>query len=413
MKYVIVGAGPAGITAAETLVKADPHGDVVLIGGETHPPYSRMAIPYVLTGNIEPEGTYLRKIDGHLDGLGIRYVQGVVDHVDPKLNTLTLADGSSEPYDKLLVATGSTPKTPPVSGMGLDGVHHCWTLEDAAGIAARAQKGSNVVLMGAGFIGCIILESLVARGVNLTVIEAEDRMISRMMDAAGGALLKNWIEAKGVVLQTSTHVTAIEKKGDGLSVETNKGDAIVADLVVVSVGVRPNVKFLKGSGVTVKDGILVDDRLQSSVPNIYAAGDVAQGPSFGGGSSVHAVQPTSVDHGRLAALNMAGADVAYQGSLMMNVLDTLGLVSASFGEWSGEDDVAVQLNVSQNRYLKLAFDGDVLVGALSLGRTDHIGVLRGLIQSRVALGGWKEKLKKNPSLIADAYVACTQMHAGA
>ena len=409
MKYVIIGSGPAGVTAAETLVKADPGGNVVLIGGEPHPPYSRMAIPYVLTGKIKAEGTYLRKTKGHFDNLGIDYIQGQVVKVDPEQSVISLADGKVVPYDKVLVATGATPKSPPVLGLELPGVHHCWTLEDVANIAERAQKGSNVVLMGAGFIGCIILESLMERGVNLTVVETEDRLISRMMDAAGGAMLKKWVEAKGVTLRTSTQVTAISEHGSGLAVSLDKGADLKADLVVVSVGVTPNTAFLKGSGVDVNTGIVVDDRLQSSVSGLYAAGDVAEGPGFGGGVDVHAVQPTSVDHGRIAALNMAGKDVAYQGSLMMNVLDTLGLVSASFGHWSGEDDVAVQLNTAQNRYLKLAFEGEYLIGALSLGRTDQIGVLRGLIQSRIKLGRWKEKLKANPSLIAEAYVACTHV----
>jgi len=409
MKYVIIGAGPAGVTAAQTLVKADPDGDVVLIGGEAHPPYSRMAIPYVLTGKIDAPGTYLNQNDDHLENLGIRSVQGQVAKVDAAKSRVALTDGETFAYDKLLIATGSTPASPPVPGLDLGGVHHCWTLDDATAIAAKAQKGANVVLMGAGFIGCIILESLVERGVNLTVVEAEDRMISRMMDVTGGDMLKRWVEAKGVRLLTSTKVTGIAKKGDALSVSTDTGQDLAADLVVVSVGVKPNIDFLQGSGVKIEAGIIVDDRLQSTVPGIYAAGDVAQGPNFGGGFQVHAVQPTAVDHGRLAALNMAGGNAAYQGSLIMNVLDTLGFVSASFGDWQGDDDVVISVNEDQNRYIKLAFDGDHLVGALCLGRTDHIGVLRGLIQTRVKLGPWKEKLKTNPSCIAEAYVACTHL----
>lgn len=408
MKYVILGAGPAGVIAAENLCKADPEGHVTLVGGEAQPPYSRMAIPYVLTGKIEPKGTYLRKTNGHYDALGIEYVQGTATKVDSDNGTVHLADGHQLGYDKLLVATGATPITPPVPGLDLEGVHHCWTLEDADYIAQRAKAGSNVVLMGAGFIGCIILESLVERGVNLTVVEAEDRMISKMMDTTGGDMLKRWVEAQGVTLMTSTKVTGVAEDGGVLKVSTDKGGDLSADLVVVSVGVSPNKDFLEGTGVQVGVGVMVNDRLETSVKDIYAAGDVAEGPDFGGGFQVHAVQPTSAEHGRIAALNMAGQDARYRGSLIMNVLDTLGLISASFGHWMGEDDVAVMIDHDKHRYTKLAFHGDLLVGALSLGRTDHIGVLRGLIQSRVKLGPWKDKLKKDPSLIAEAYVACTQ-----
>lgn len=409
MKYVIIGAGPAGVIAAETLVQADPEGHVTLIGGEAGAPYSRMAIPYVLTGKIKPEGTQLRKTGGHYDALGIEYINGRAEGVDTDTGTVTMDDGRKLGFDKLLVATGSSPVVPPVAGMDLPGVHHCWTLDDVAYIAERAKKGSNVVLMGAGFIGCIILESLVERGVNLTVVEAEDRMISRMMDATGGEILKRWVEGKGVKLLTSTKVTGVVEDGKALKVSTDNGGDLAADLVVVSVGVKANVGFLEGSGVDVEEGVVVNAHLESSVPGIYAAGDVAKGPDIGGGFQVHAVQPTSADHGRIAALNMAGKEAAYQGSLIMNVLDTLGLVSASFGHWMGEDDMAVMIDHDKHRYTKLAFHGDHLVGALSLGRTDQIGVLRGLIQSRIKLGPWKEKLKADPSLIADAYVARTRI----
>ncbi|MCW8915499.1 MAG: FAD-dependent oxidoreductase [Magnetovibrio sp.] len=408
MKHVILGAGPAGVIAAENLRKADPSANVVLVGGEDKPPYSRMAIPYVLTGKIEEQGTYLRKTDGHYDDLGIQYIQGRAAKVSPDSGKVTLEDGQALDYDRLLIATGATPITPPVPGLDLEGVHHCWTLDDAEYIAARAQKGSNVVLMGAGFIGCIILESLVERGVNLTVVEAEDRMISKMMDTTGGEMLKTWVEKQGVKLLTSTKVTSVAKDSDALKVSTDKAGDLPADLVVVSVGVRSNIDFLEGSGVQTGTGVMVNDRLETSVKGVYAAGDVAEGPDFGGGFQVHAVQPTSAEHGRIAALNMNGADVKYRGSLIMNVLDTLGLISASFGHWMGEDDMAVKMDHDHHSYTKLAFHGDHIVGALSLGRTDQIGVLRGLIQSRVKLGPWKDKLKKDPSRIAEAYVACTQ-----
>lgn len=408
MKYVVLGAGPAGVIAAETLAKSDPQGHVTLVGGEAGAPYSRMAIPYVLTGKIKPEGTHLRKTDGYYAALGIDYVHGRAQSVDPDTGTVTMDDGHKLGFDKLLVATGSSPMAPPIAGMDLPGVRHCWTLADAASIVERAKKGSNVVLMGAGFIGCIIMESLVESGVNLTVVEAEDRMIARMMDETGGDILKRWVEAQGVTLKMSTRVTGVVQNGDTLTVSTDKGEDLPADLVVVSVGVKPNTGFLEGSGIKVEDGIVVDAHLQTNVEGIYAAGDVAQGPDFCGGFQVHAVQPTSADHGRIAALNMSGQNAAYHGSLIMNVLDTMGLVSASFGHWMGENDMAVMIDHDKHRYTKLAFHGDHLVGALSLGRTDQIGVLRGLIQSRVHLGAWKDRLKADPSQIAEAYVACTQ-----
>lgn len=413
MTYVIIGAGPAGVTAADTLRKTNPKAEVVMIGGEPEPPYSRMAIPYVLTGIIEAEGTYLRKDEDHYGVQKISYRQGTVDSVDAANKVVKLADGSDQSYEKLLIATGASPIRPPVDGLDLPGVHHCWTLEDCRNIARLADKGADVVLMGAGFIGCIILEALAERGVNLTVVEAEDRMVPRMMNAAAGNMVKAWCIEKGVNVLTSTRVTKLEAsddKQDSLLVDLDNGDQIPAHLVVVATGVKSNIGFLDGARLKSDQGIIVDEHMQSSDPNIYAAGDCAQGIDFSTGEwAVHAVQPTAVDHGRIAAMNMAGSPAPFKGSLNMNVLDTVGLISASFGKWDGVEggDFAEANDPDNYRYMRLEFDGDKIIGALSLGRTDQIGVLRGLIQTEVPLGEWKAKLMADPHLIADAYIACS------
>ena len=171
MIYVVVGSGPAGVVAAEQLRKLDPLANITLIGAEPEPPYSRMAIPYYLTDKIQENGTYLRKTAMHFEKLNIELVQKTVTSIDTEFNRLITDDGSVRRYDKLLLATGASPVVPPVPGIDSPGVHNCWTLEDARHIVKLAKPGANVVLMGAGFIGCIILESLALRDVNLTVVE--------------------------------------------------------------------------------------------------------------------------------------------------------------------------------------------------------------------------------------------------
>ena len=413
-RYVIAGAGPAGVIAAETLRAADPAGDVLMIAGEPGPPYSRMAIPYYLTGMIDEAGTTLRKTAGHYDDLGIRIRHGRIERVLADDGRLALEGGGSVAFERLLLATGASPIRPPIEGLDLPGVHPCWTLEDARNIVRLAEPGSHVVLLGAGFIGCIILESLVARGVSLTVVEMGDRMVPRMLDATAGGMLKRWCEGKGLKVLTSTSITRItpaKATGDGrdsLSVELSDGQTVPAHLVVVAAGVRANMDMLDGSGIKTDQGVLVDAHLRSSHPRVYAAGDVAQGPDFStGGFSVHAVQPTAADHGRIAALNMAGAEASYKGSLVMNVLDTVGLVSCSFGRWQGADGGAHAERIDEDayKYINLRFDDDQLVGAISLGRTDWVGVLRGLIQTEVPLGPWKDKLIADPHRLMEAYLA--------
>lgn len=412
MTHVIIGAGPAGVTAADTLRKGDSNCQIVMIGAEPEPPYSRMAIPYVLTGLIAEEGTYLRKEEGHYEKDAIEYRQGTVESVDPSTKTVHLAGGQTQAYETLLIATGASPIRPPIDGLDLPGVYHCWTLEDCRNIARLAEKGAHVTLMGAGFIGCIIMEALAERGVNLTVVEAQDRMVPRMMNAAAGNMIKDWCVKKGIDVHTSTMVTKLEPSDDEedtLLVDLDNGKQIPAHLVVVATGVKSNIAFMESAGVKMDQGILVDEHLQSSVDGIYAAGDCAQGPDFStGGWAVHAVQPTAVDHGRIAAMNMLGTPTPYKGSLNMNVLDTVGLVSASFGAWDGVKggEHAESMDADGFKYMRLEFDGDKIVGALSLGRTDHIGVLRGLIQTEVPLGPWKDKLIADPHLITEAYIDC-------
>ncbi len=411
MKHVIIGAGPAGVIAAETLRKAQPDASVKLICDEPEPPYSRMAIPYFLIDNINDAGTYLRKSDSHFTDANIEVIQDRVSSVDAGTKKLTLESGSTVEYDKLLIATGSHPIRPPIEGMDLPGVHSCWTLEDSRHITTKAKKGSNVVLMGAGFIGCIILEALASRGVNLTVVEMEDRMVPRMMDQNSGNLIKKWCQEKGVSVHTSTRVESIAEEDGCLKVSLNNAEVVDADVVISATGVKSNIQFLEGSGVETEFGVLVNDHLQSSDPDIYAAGDVCQGKDFSTGEySVQAIQPTAADHGRIAAMNMAGKDTVHQGSINLNVLDTMGLISSSYGQWMGVEggDSAELYDAERYRYICLQFEGDVLVGAQSLGLTQHVGVLRGLIQSRLKLGKWKEHLIKDPTRIMEAYLGCTQ-----
>ncbi|GAB4348095.1 MAG: FAD-dependent oxidoreductase [Gammaproteobacteria bacterium] len=411
MHYVIAGAGPAGVIAAETLRRQDPQGDISLLDRQQEPPYSRMAIPYYLVGNIEEAGTYLRKESGHFEKLGIERVAQGIQSVQPADRHITLDDGSRLQYDRLLLATGSRPLVPPIPGIEHENVTSCWDLEHARHIVKLAKPGAKVVLIGAGFIGCIILEALALNKVELAVVEMGDRMVPRMMNATAGAMIKAWCEEKGVAVYTGTQVEAIDSGGGGspLSVKLSDGKTLPADLVITATGVAANIDYLEGSGVETDQGILVDEYLQSSDPNIFAAGDCAQGRDFSTGErSVHAIQPTAVEHGRIAAQNMAGGRIAYQGSINMNVLDTLGLISTSFGLWMGvEGGDSVELhNPEQSRYLNLQFQDDVLVGATCVGLTEHVGVLRGLIQTRVPLGEWKEKLRKEPARLMEAYLAC-------
>lgn len=413
MHHVILGAGPAGVIAAETIRKHAPADTITLVGDEKEPPYSRMAIPYLLIGHVGERGTYLRKSLTHFEDLKIKQVNARAMSVDGAGKTIKLSDGSTLSFDRLLIATGSHPMRPPIAGMDLPGIHPCWTMEDARAIQKLATKGARVLQMGAGFIGCIIMEALAARGVKLSVVEMGDRMVPRMMGPTAGGMIKDWCTAKGVQVFTGTKVESIEKGtgGAALKVKLSNGQTMDVDLVISATGVRPAIGFLEKSGVKCLLGVLTDEHLQTSVPGIYAAGDCAEAfDKVSGKTMVSAIQPNAAEQARVAALNMIGQKTSLKGVTQINVLDTLGMISSSFGDWEGvPGGEHVELTDSgAGRHLSLQFKDDVLVGCNSVGWTDHVGVMRGLVEGQIHLGAWKDTLKTDPTKLMDAYLACAQ-----
>ncbi len=413
MHHVILGAGPAGVIAAETIRKHAPLDTITMVGDEQEPPYSRMAIPYLLMGNVGERGTYLRKSLTHFDDLKIRMVHAKATAVDSAARTVALDNGSSLVFDRLLIATGSHPMRPPIPGMDLPGIHPCWTMEDARAIMKLATKGARVLQMGAGFIGCIIMESLAARGVKLSVVEMGDRMVPRMMGPTAGGMIKDWCTAKGVQVFTGTKVEGIEKGDNGaaLKVRLSNGQALDVDLVISATGVRPAIGFLEKSGIQCLLGVLTDEHLQTNVPGVYAAGDCAEAfDKVSNKTIVSAIQPNAAEQARVAALNMVGQRPSLKGVTQINVLDTLGLISSSFGEWQGvAGGEHVELtDTAAGRHLSLQFKDDVLVGCNSVGWTDHVGVTRGLVEGQIHLGRWKDVLKADPTKLMDAYLASAQ-----
>jgi NAD(P)H-nitrite reductase large subunit len=406
MKHVVIGAGPAGVRAVETLREHDARATITLVGGEPGPPYARMAIPYILAGRIGEEGALQRRDPRHFAERDIRYLNGRAVRVrsGPEGGIVDLDDGSPLEYDRLLVATGSSPTRPQVAGTDLPGVVTCWTLADARAIAPRLQPGARVVMIGAGFVAGVCMKPLVERGVKLTVVAGRSGQILRsMMTPAGSRLLQRWLEQRGVDVVTRGRIERIEP-GPRLVTSERTLDA---DLVILATGVQPNVAFLDGTDAHVDQGLVVDDRMRTTVPRVFAAGDVAQGRDFSTGEwVVHALQPTATEHGRVAALNMTGQDAPYRGSLGMNVLDTAGLVSETFGRWQGVPggEIAESLDENAFFYTRLCFEDDTLVGAIGIGPGRSLGPIRGLIQTRRHLGAWKERLLQDPARVTEAFV---------
>jgi NAD(P)H-nitrite reductase large subunit len=408
MRHVIIGSGPAGVVAAETIRKADPASEIALLCGEGELPYSRMAIPYLLKGDIDEGGTRIRKNADHYERLRIDLVRARARAVDTTARIVDMGNGHVLTYDRLLIATGSRPSREEIPGMDLPGVQTCWTLEDARAMIAKARRGTRIVQMGAGFVGCIIMEGLLSRGVDLTILVRSGYMVRRMMNPTASGLIQRWCQSKGVKILTRTQPKGLVSDGCALQVDLGEGRSLRADLYLSVVGVQPNLDFLAGSGIEIEKGIVVGANLQTSVPGVYAAGDVAESTDcLTGRRQVNAIQPNAVEQGRVAALNMAGRPARFKGSFVFNVLTTLGLVSSSFGEWQGVPggQFTEVLDAPRFRYLNLQFDGDRLAGANCVGFSEHIGALRGLIEGRLRLGTWRRRLMDDPAEIMRAYLS--------
>jgi len=416
MRHVILGNGPAGVIAAETIRKHAPADEILLIGDEAEIPYSRMSIPHLLAGSINEAGTHLRRDWDHFTRLQIKQIHGRAVHVSTRTRSVKMEDGTAIAFDKLLIATGAAQRIPAIPGIDFPGVHGCWTLEDARSILRLAKPGSRVVLIGAGFVGCIVMEALAARGVHLTVVERRDRVLPQMMSKRAGDMVQRWCERKGVKIQTSTRVVAIGSsdlagRSSPRIVRLSNREHVAADLVVYAIGTTPNIAFLKGSGIRCLQGVVVDASMQTNVPGVYAAGDCAESfDSTTCRSVISGVQPNAADQAYCAALNMTGRHAFQRGVRQIDVVDTMGLISSSFGNWQGvRGGQWVEMADERSfKYLRLEFFKDVLIGCNTVGVTEHATVLRSLIQHHVHLGEWKERLLQDPTRLKEAYSACVE-----
>jgi NAD(P)H-nitrite reductase large subunit len=413
-RHLIIGSGPAAINAIETIRDFDGGASTITLACD-EPAYSRMALPYYLSQRVPREHMFTAD-DAYYDQLKVeRQIGARVSRVDPKGKHATLDNGRALPFDDLLIATGSSATIPPVTGADLPGVHPLWTLAHADAVlkATASKPCPEVLFIGAGFIGFIVLNAMYKRGWKLHVVEVADQVLPRMLDGDSARLVQAWLGTKGVSLHLGTTVKTIAEVGGRKRVTLADGSTVDADLVIVAAGIRPNVDLVQGSGIAMDKGIVVNDRMQTNFAHIYAAGDVAQGPDLlGGPPAIHPIQPTAVDHGRIAGANMAGREVHYPGSLLINILDVCGLQCASFGQWGDASAGAMTIrNPDRPVYRKLLWSGDRITGAIfagqatDMGLLNDVGMVKGIIQTRVPLGRWKEFLRANPFDIRRPYVA--------
>lgn len=338
MKTVIIGTGPAGITAAETLRARDPRMPITVLSSEPYSPYSPPAMAdYFLTGR--DRSLYWKGADV-AQRLSLEERRGVtVTQLDAASRTLTLANGETLRYDALLIASGSRLHAP-LPGVDLDGVHNFKSLVAARRIVDRARShgASSALIVGCGFIGVEIALLLADLGLRVTVLGRRPWVMPRMLDTESAAIAEAVLRARGVNVQVGVEAKSFVGGGVAQGVEMADGQVLTADIYVAATGVKPHVEFLGGSGVTASWGVQVDDRLRTTAPDVFAAGDVAEAADrMTGEAFVHAIFPNAVAQGAVAARNMLGDDVRYPGAESMNSLKHLGMPVAAVGAMDGDE----------------------------------------------------------------------------
>jgi len=397
--YVILGNSAAGLTAIDAIRERDRDGPITVVSREPEPAYSRVALPYVLSREKQVPQITLRGAE-YYEANRVELMDGVgASAVDPKAKTVTLEDGRRLQYDRLLIATGSASRVPPVRGIEDADVCYHWTLADTRKIEAKLNGARSCFVIGAGFISLLTVSALIkVAGLKFTVVEIADQVMPQLLDPEGGRALEKAMREKGIDVLLGEQVAGIERAGAGYGVTLKGGRTIEAGMIVCGAGVRPNVDFLAGSGVDVARGVLVNERQETSAPGVYAAGDCAEGFDFlSGERAVHAIWPTAIDQGRVAGANMAGGSQTYPGSLSWNVTELFGLASASVGEFRERDgcEPIVFHNPSANVYRKLLLEDGRIVGAVVIGRAEHVqdlGVVQAMIRRGTDVSRWRHML---------------------
>ena len=389
MRYVMIGHSFASTFAVESIRKVDREGQITVIGDEPHRLYSRAMLHEFLARMVKDELCWLRRPNWseqyNVDLLtGTRAVK-----LDANARSVELDDGRKVPYDRLLIACGGKPFIPPgIKGYGqFKQVYNFTQLSDAIDLQKLAETGGTVAVLGAGLIGLQCAEGLHHLGCKVHVVELADMVLPLAADRIAATLIGRTLADEGMTLHLSDSITEIGGADGNVGYVTLKsGKKLACKAVVVAVGVRPNTDWLKDSGIRIDRGILVDDHLRTNLPDVYAAGDCAQGfEKITGRQMVLATIPVANKHGLIAGYNMAGLPSVYEPEIPLNALQfgTIQVVSYGFVQ-DGPDTETLSFLDEENRvYRKVVLRSNRIIGALLLRAIDQAGLYRQLINKQV------------------------------
>jgi len=395
MNYVIIGNSTAAIGCIEGIRQVDPQGPITVITNEKYHTYSRPLISYLLYGKTDEERMKYRP-DNFYQKNHCQLLTGkTVEQIRCKEREVVLSDGQTLPYDKLLVATGSSPVIPPIEGLGsVSRKYTFMSLDDAKELEQNLLPESRVLIMGAGLIGLKCAEGIAHRVGHITVVDMAERILPNILDEASAGLVQEHLEQQGIEFILGSSVVKYAEN----QAELQNGQKIFFDILVVAVGVKPNTKLISAAGGNVRRGIVTDMSCETSLTDIYAAGDCAESMDITTGEHrILALLPNAYMQGECAGLNMAGGYKNYNQAMPMNSTGLFGLHIITAGNYEGQAYV-VQ---GDKTYKKLITKDGLLKGYILIGEVARAGIYTSLIKEQKPLEKIDFNLiKDKPQLMA-------------
>lgn len=394
MRYVIVGNGPAAVSAVEAIRQQDAEGGITLFSKENEFTYSRPLISYLLLGATD-EQRMRYKPDGFYEDMRVDYRQGVaVEAIDKDKKAVTASDGSVTAYDKLLLATGGKPFIPAVEGLESVPYHTFMTLADARGLASALTPESRVLIIGAGLIGLKCMEGIKARCASVTVADLAEQILPSILDAEAAAMVQKHLEAQGVSFLLGDSAVKVEP---GLAI-MKSGKRVPFDALVMAVGVRPATELATAIGLDAERGIATDERGETAIPDVYAAGDCAKSRDITTDTErVLALLPGATQQGAICGAAMAGKAVEPLSAIPMNAMGLFGLHMITAGSLVGESHIIR----TKDGYKRLCVKDDRLMGYIMLGDVERAGIYTALIRERTPLSSIDfDLMLEKPQLMA-------------
>ena len=366
-KVVVIGNGIAGVTAADHVRRRNPECEIYVIGREKHPLYNRMGLSRLIYGRTAMQGLYLMADSWYEEHQITSWLNTRVVGLDRDQKSVKLADGEVVPYDRLILAMGSASTVPSIEGYGLPGSFVLREADDAMQIRYFVQEHgcTNAVVAGGGLLGLEAAYAMRKLGMEVAVLERSKWPMRRQLDEKGGQFLLEYLAGLGIRVIPESEIAQIKGTGRVRHAILKDGQDLPCDLFLVCAGVKPNVELAQVANLEIKQGVIVDDHMRTSDPNIYAAGDIAE---YGG--TIYGLWPIAVEQAEVAATNAIGGEKTYVGSVPTTMLKVAGVDLMSIGQFdakSPDDEVIALENAVEHRYRKLVINGGKIVGAILLG----------------------------------------------